>query len=322
MRVSRHRFGFTLVELLVVIAIIGVLIALLLPAVQQAREAARRMQCSNNLKQLALGFHNHHDTFGDFPPAFREDIDVDSNQPNWAWGAFISPFVENGNATEVMNFPKGTALQAIDDAAMRAVMERPVAMFTCPSDTNDGVNSVRKVSGSSGQHATALSNYVGNLTHERYNYKQWGSGAWQLQTGIMAAGTQFGIRDVTDGTSNTILLGEKVLENLGSQCGTNGSGVPYVARAAMAYVARGSSSTNWRSANDVTFNGDGGVNDCTIWEFPQGISSRHPGGTLIAMVDGSVRFLAETIQHANDVAPNSTYEYLLDRADGQPVSDF
>ncbi|QDU76788.1 hypothetical protein Pan97_38450 [Bremerella volcania] len=319
---ARHRTAFTLVELLVVIAIIGVLIALLLPAVQQAREAARRMQCSNNLKQLALGFHNHHDTFGQFPPAFREDISVDSNQPNWAWGAFISPFIENGNATDAMNFPQGTALQAIDNSTMRAVMTQAVDAFVCPSDTTSGINDVRKVNASSGQHSTALSNYVGNLTHERYNYKEQGSGAWQLQTGMMAAGTQFGMRDVTDGTSNTILLGEKVFENLGPTCGTNGSGVPYVARAGLVYVARGSSNTNWRSSNDVTFNGDGGINDCSIWEFPQGVSSRHPGGVQFALVDGSVRFVAETIQHANDVQPNSTYEYLLSRNDGQVISEF
>ncbi|MFI4875099.1 MAG: DUF1559 domain-containing protein, partial [Blastopirellula sp. JB062] len=186
MSIQRRPKAFTLVELLVVIAIIGVLIALLLPAVQQAREAARRMQCANNLKQLALGFHNHHDTFGQFPPAFREDIDIDSNEPNWGWGAFISPFIENGNAMEAMNFPQGTALEAISDANMRPIMEQQVAAFLCPSDANDGINDVRKAS--PGQISTALSNYSGNLTHERYNYKQWGSESWKVQTGIMAAG--------------------------------------------------------------------------------------------------------------------------------------
>jgi len=96
-----RRSGFTLVELLVVIAIIGILVALLLPAIQAAREAARRTQCTNNLKQVALGLHNYHDTYQVFPPGFVDSnpayntaIDVQNNLNGLAWSALILPFVE------------------------------------------------------------------------------------------------------------------------------------------------------------------------------------------------------------------------------------
>ncbi len=103
---ERRRLGFTLIELLVVIAIIAILIALLLPAVQQAREAARRTQCRNNLKQIGLALHNYHDVFNTFPPGYVAKIannKTSSERSMFAWGALILPYIEQGNLYQVLD---------------------------------------------------------------------------------------------------------------------------------------------------------------------------------------------------------------------------
>jgi prepilin-type N-terminal cleavage/methylation domain-containing protein len=106
MRNSLRRRGFTLIELLVVIAIIGVLVGLLLPAVQAAREAARRIQCTNNLKQMGLALQNYHDAIGAFPPGYisRRGPDGDNIGPGWGWGAMILPQIEQGIVFNSINF--------------------------------------------------------------------------------------------------------------------------------------------------------------------------------------------------------------------------
>ena len=119
--------GFTLVELLVVIAIIGVLIALLLPAVQQAREAARRSQCSNNLKQIGLAMHNYHDTFGSFPSAW---IQVGSSRYH-AWSALILPFMEQGNIHDKLSPDFGNSRSANTEDKAGAIIDT----YRCPSST-------------------------------------------------------------------------------------------------------------------------------------------------------------------------------------------
>lgn len=108
----KSKGGFTLVELLVVIAIIGILIALLLPTVQAAREAARRSSCTNSLKQIGLGLHNHHDTFNHFPAGFYH-VHGGNAKGNWGWGAHILPFVEQGNLADVIGVSK---LQSLDQS--------------------------------------------------------------------------------------------------------------------------------------------------------------------------------------------------------------
>src|SRR5262245_16035146 len=130
----RSRKGFTLIELLVVIAIIAVLIALLLPAVQQAREAARRSQCKNNLKQIGLGLHNYHDTFGVFAPGF---ISSTSNSTTgigtgWASSAFILPYIDQAPLYNQLN-----TLTPINpsDATQLGLIRTVIGVYQCPSDT-------------------------------------------------------------------------------------------------------------------------------------------------------------------------------------------
>ncbi|PQO47591.1 DUF1559 domain-containing protein [Blastopirellula marina] len=200
------RRGFTLVELLVVIAIIGVLIALLLPAVQQAREAARRMQCSNNLKQIGLAFHNHHDTLGHLPHGGSDGPDntccSGTIRDTWSWLFHITPYIEQQNVYDLSS----------DSAVATAVIDA----YYCPTRRAPQL-----------YNNYAHSDYAGNGGDALGNYGK--DGALIRQYGAspalpLAAGTkpnQFrGLRDFRDGTSNALMVAEKQLHD--STFGTAG----------------------------------------------------------------------------------------------------
>ena len=143
--------GFTLVELLVVIAIIGILVGLLLPAVQAAREAARRMQCSNNLKQMGLAMQTYHDTHKTFPSGYTVDLIAPAqigttsmmslvNQSHWSWGAFILPFIEQSNLYNNLGVGSRTLHSNLTNAAGLAALADSAATFVCPSDPGPALN--------------------------------------------------------------------------------------------------------------------------------------------------------------------------------------
>ena len=129
------RAGFTLIELLVVIAIIAILIALLVPAVQQVREAAARMQCTNNLKQIGLALHGYHDTIEAFPPGYVDGDTTNTNTaasdvgPGWGWAAFILPYLEQGAVYNQINFSV-----TVGTGVNTQVSQQPLAIYQCPSD--------------------------------------------------------------------------------------------------------------------------------------------------------------------------------------------
>src|SRR5258708_6633722 len=129
---AQSRTAFTLIELLVVIAIIAILIALLVPAVQKVREAASRLTCTNNLKQIGLAFHNYHGVRGSFPPGFASQaatVDGPSLGPGWGWGAYLLPYLEQGGLYNQIDFTKDIA--HLTNAKARVTS---LSIFRCPSD--------------------------------------------------------------------------------------------------------------------------------------------------------------------------------------------
>ncbi|WDI42305.1 DUF1559 family PulG-like putative transporter [Bremerella sp. P1] len=324
------RRGFTLVELLVVIAIIGVLIALLLPAVQQAREAARRMQCTNNMKQIALALHNHHDTYGQLPAGYPDSAAHGGN-PEFAWTVQIFPFMDLNNEYEVMRVGD-TKLYVILDAlgnlpGSSAISDYPsqwqgfvqatsqlLPAWNCPSSTNevdkqfsdgsftadDGTsynNTYKRDEG------VARSTYVGNHGNSS-NFGTADSG------GVFVYVKEFGFEDITDGTSNTLMIGEK--------------SVPGVTYDEMTWLGAPKSAGNGNHCAAICSSVNYPMNPAVVVGNPRSRNpfvSQHPGGCNFAFVDGSVHFLAETIEFKTS-KPYGVYQALGIRNDGQTVGEY
>lgn len=264
--------GFTLVELLVVIAIIGVLMALLLPAVQAAREAARATQCKNSIRQVGLALHNYHDTHERLPPGWIAD--APEGTPGWGWMVSILPQLEQGALHDGLikrNLP-------IDDAVNQQAREHVVKLFLCPSDPKP---KQFQLGGPGGPGDTvddgppvflvARSNYVGVFgTLEIEDDPTAGDGAFYF-----LSTTRFA--DITDGLSNTLLVGER-----GSRLGGSlWQGVVPAASEAMARIV---------GISDHTPNHP----DAHFDDF----SSYHPSGVHFVLGDGSVRRIDDHIDLA------------------------
>lgn len=310
-----RRAAFTLVELLVVIAIIGVLVGLLLPAVQAAREAARRMQCSNNLKQIGLAFHNFHDTFRRFTPLGGANVNG-----AWGWGSAILPYIEQNNLYQAIGSPdilKATNLDPPNrvpnnpTGAQGLLLQTGIPTFICPSDpvstpTNDNYGNY------------GVSNYVASEGLLTWAFTG-SSPNW-----VPNPPGKVTIASITDGTSNTLLVGERDRKlGLGGlwavRRGTGGAlGGAARERPNLPFLGnRGASCCG----NDVS----GTVSVCRRGGF----SSMHTGGLNFVFCDGSVHFIAETLE-ADPVGstivcgapPRSNFLwqklYWLD--DGHPVS--
>jgi prepilin-type N-terminal cleavage/methylation domain-containing protein len=218
---SSQRRAFTLIELLVVIAIIGILIALLLPAVQKIREAAARMQCTNNLKQIGLALHNYHDSFNMFPPGYVDGNLVPASTPDndvgpgWGWSSFLLPDLEQGNVYNQINFNQKCAM-----GVNVQICQTPLKVFQCPSDPYQQTFPIYDSTFSTPIAMVAHSNYLGcNGWEECFNNAGGGAqgqGADGLTGGFGAAGNGLFFRnsksrfaDVSDGLSNTIFVGER-----------------------------------------------------------------------------------------------------------------
>jgi prepilin-type N-terminal cleavage/methylation domain-containing protein/prepilin-type processing-associated H-X9-DG protein len=345
------RRGFTLIELLVVIAIIAVLIALLLPAVQAAREAARRVQCVNNLKQIGIALHNYHDTQGSFPLgnlyALTSPGVYGGNANCWSAQAALLQYIEQGTVYNALNFlwgPEGTPGAQMNASAEKAV----IRTFLCPSDGLAGA-----VSGDGDV------NYHGSIGTTTKPLSPNTTGIFGNDV-IGGGGVVYGLRDVNDGTSATIAFGEALVgeaswsndirrDTVGFLPGNSAVSVvdgttivPVVDAALQQCTAQGQTM--------LKNNGPGGAERGNQWYkgyvgvtrfntivppnskihpwstciFGTGgassgnsnfvnANSQHPGGCNFLFADGSVRFLKESINR-------NTYWALGTRSNGEVVS--
>jgi type II secretory pathway pseudopilin PulG len=321
---------------LVVIAIIGVLVALLLPAVQAAREAARRSQCSNNLKQIGLALHNYHDSLSSFPTGWMNSgVDL---QESWGWSALLLPYIEQAPLHEQLGVSRGTFYeQLVNNGAVVVPASKTVLKaFICPSDSGYNgaglVHNNRNFNGglgftAAGQTAVpgtlvALSSYPGVSGHRDVV-------ASAPNTGIFFGNSRITFADILDGTSNTLAVGER--NTIKCRSGTwIGTRRPTGSGTAGANVLIGHSQVKLNQADPpIAWNVD-------RLGCGEGFSSLHSGGALFVQADGSVRFLADNINHNwyaaagpatngteadSTHATNGTYQRLLTRNDGLTISE-
>ncbi len=298
----KRRSGFTLIELLVVIAIIGILVSLLLPAVQAAREAARRIQCSNNLKQLALGLHNYHDSNRSFPAGGITPGDCCSTPSGGNWAIAILPYIEQQPLYNLYNFNRFN-----EDPANAAVVTKNLPVFDCPSDQQRNLNAqpesgpgsgslynrgtYQAVSGAStgacwfdGNQTNSFCianrgvlHHVGVVAPRQYNGLSGGSGV----------GFE-GFEDILDGTSNTLLLGEMMTKTHPNR---RGFWAYTYTSYSQSTVVVGQPRTLLPDYDQcVALGGLGGADSCK-----RGWGSFHPTIHQFALADGSVRNISSLV---------------------------
>lgn len=288
---KRNHKAFTLVELLVVIAIIGILVSLLLPAVQAAREAARRMSCYNNLKQIGLALHNYHDTHKSLPmgwigvdPATRQPHAL--GQPGWGWAARVLPFLEQANTENLLNGDL-----PITDPSNQPARDTHLALYRCPSDANS--EEFFDITGSMPTVRIPVANYVGMAgTQELENCEPMPIGTQCQTDGIFYHNSSTSFRDIIDGLSSTFMAGER---NSKIDNSTWVGSIPGADEGFERFLGIADHAPN------------------TVGAHLDDLSSYHPAGTNFVIADGSVRLITETIDL-------TVYQALATIRGGEPVT--
>jgi prepilin-type N-terminal cleavage/methylation domain-containing protein/prepilin-type processing-associated H-X9-DG protein len=291
------RGGFTLVELLVVIAIIGVLIGLMLPAVQSVRESARRSQCSNNLRQLGLAALNYESSYGRFPPGFMVIDHEGQVAGGWAWGVFIMPFIEQSSLKDTLSAKKYTLSQVISDPELLPMLQTNLPVFKCPSSP---IGPLRQFRGE-GSQMVATANYT--CSRGFFNYSG-NTHRTRRNNGVFYGESATRMSDITDGASHTIMLGERTAlaastgdpSQWPSWCGPGGLGI----------------GSTVSSTVSIEMN-----HPSSIHAF----SSSHRGGAQFCFADGSVRLISDEIESATGGVNNGNngnhVDFLKAAAEGK-----
>ena len=302
-RQRRRAQGFTLIELLVVIAIIAVLIGLLLPAVQQAREAARRAQCKNNLKQIGLALHNYADRVKVFPPAYLSNIDAGGNDlgPGWGWCSFLLPDLDQANLQRTINFNLD-----ITNAANLVPRTTFITSFACPSDSAPNTFAVSVDPNGNPllpSVVVAHANYIG------VNGNNGVTGNQATNDGAFLENQAFAPAAITDGLSNTFFISERSVNmSYTTWVGAiTGAGVVDM-RDPSPNAIEGS------AALIVGHCGPHPPNNPMVTDA-DATSSGHTGGCHFLFGDGSVHFIGSLISL-------TVYDALASRATGEIIGEY
>ena len=308
----RSRSGFTLIELLVVIAIIAVLIGLLLPAVQKVREAASRSKCTNNLKQMGVAFHNYLSTFGYFPAAYQSNPTTvvlpedEDTGPGWAWSVQLLPYLEQDAVYREFELDKSP----IDPSSTRnaAARQRVLTMFRCPSDKPKAdVFTVTFDPMPATPITMAFSNYTGMFGTTEAGETDNGEG-----DGPLYRNSRVQVVQITDGTSQTIMVGEN------SRAYVHGTWVAPVNGALVPPLFPGADPTEQEPHPALVLGhtgDDGSHTPNNPTNHVDDFTSRHTAGVNFLFCDGSVRMINNTISP-------TTWKSLGTRSTGDIVGDY